>query len=301
MWIDAEDARSDFVLATAAFLLGDLVRDLVERLPLYPQGGLVGSTLDVAWLFVVTGLVPLLLARYRRHGLHAFGLAQGPWWSPAWVAVLPVAGAGMLEAWTRGQDLPDALLGVFADLPTDPTGLLLRLGTTTALAAGTVLLVGFLTVRSRDGFRGTPIPLLAGLRTFGMGAAGAALLLGLLNAVRPMFSLLGTLWAVGALAALILAVDRVVEPGQTTTRATLLAPAIVVGVHKLFGFGGLIGNVDLLSSLYLAALAGGTTIALSALIETGRHGRTAAVLAVVGIVYVSPVTPLLSILPVTSP
>lgn len=270
MWMSSEDARSDFILAAAAFLLGGLVRDFVARLPGYPDGTL-GLVLAVLWVFALTGLVPVLLARYRAHGLGAFGLAGGATGMGAGVIVaLPIVAVGFLDRWTNGIAPLQSALGDLSVLlePGNVTELLLTVGFIVATFFGLVLLYTFLTVRARDGFARNVLPLVEALRTFGMGAVGAATILGLLNAIRPGFRPAGVLWTVGGLAIAVLLTDRLVVGGMETTRATILAPMAIAAAAQLFAFGGVFGNQDLLLSLYLASLAAGVAAIIAALVET---------------------------------
>ncbi|MBW3664535.1 MAG: hypothetical protein KY469_15650 [Actinobacteria bacterium] len=268
--MSSEDARSDFVLAAAVFLLGGLVSEFVARLPGYPDGTLA-LALAIGWVFALSGLVPLLLARYRAHGIGAFGLSGDRSGVSFGVLIaLPVAVVGILTRWTNGTSLTDAALGDLivvldpADLPT----LVLGIGFIVASFLGMLLLYPFLTVRARDGFARNVLPLVEALRTFGMGAAAASLVFGLLNAIRPGYRPGGVLWTVGGLAVAVLLTDRAVVGGMETTRATIVAPMIIAAAAQFLAFGGIFGNRDLLQSLYQASLAAGTAVIIATLIET---------------------------------
>lgn len=281
MWMSSEDARSDFVLAAAVFLLGGLVSEFVARLPGYPDGTLA-ALLGICWVFALTGLVPLLLARYRGHGLGAFGLlGDRSGVSFGLLIAVPIVAVGVLVGWTRGLSFSDAALGEFVVVrqPADLTSSLVTIGLVVAVSLGMLLLYPFLTVRARDGFARNVLSLVEALRTFGMGAAAASLVFGLLNAIRPEYRAGGVLWTVGGLAVAVLLTDRAVVGGMETTRATIVAPMIIAAAAQFLAFGGIFGNRDLLQSLYQASLAAGTAVIIATLIET--RARAWAVVPVV--------------------
>jgi hypothetical protein len=281
MWMSSEDARSDFVLAAAVFLLGGLVSEFIARLPGYPEGRLA-LALAIGWVFALSGLVPLLLARYRGHGLGAFGLSGDRSGVPFGVIIaLPIVAVGVLTRWTNGVALPDAALGSL-DVVLDPGDLgtlLLAIGFIVAPFLGMLLLYPFLTVRARDGFARNVLSLVEALRTFGMGAVAASLVFGMLNAIRPEYRPGGVLWTVLGLAIAVLLTDRAVVGGMETTRATILAPMTIAAAAQFLAFGGIFGNRDLLQSLYEASLAAGAAVIIATLVET--RARAWAVVPVV--------------------
>lgn len=292
MFMNADDARSDFVLAAATTLFGGVVASLIVALPVYPRQGVLAEVLGLAWLFVLTGLVPFLLVRYRDMGLDGFGLdPDRGGLAPGFLLALPVVLLGVARTVglgeSRGIDgildgpavpLTRALLGrlsggAFGDPTVGPepsaadamVDFVFRSASVVLLWVGIVLLFTFLTTRARDGFRRTELPLVEGLRTFGMAAAGLALLFGLLSAVRPGVTLVTSLLNVGALVALVLLSDRYVTKRMSTSRATLLAPAVVALLVHVVGGG------DLLFNLYAGVMAAGAAIVLAALVETRTH------------------------------
>jgi hypothetical protein len=276
MWITAEDARSDFVLAAAAALIGPFIQSFVADLPGYPRG-LVGTLLGIAWLFAMTGLVPLLLAGYRNHGLAAFGLDQPrDALRTGLVVAAPLAVAGWLAFWLNGATPIQALQGLLPFLSSGQ-GLVVDVLALVVVAAGSLLLYTFLTVRAREAFQQTGLGLVEALRTFGMGAIGVATVLGLLLAISGNVTSL--MLRVAGAAGLVLVTDRYVQPEDTTTRATMLAPAVTVLVFWVFRSGGLFRG-NLLDGLYAGSIAAAIAIAVSSLIETRRHAwATAPVLA----------------------
>lgn len=268
MWISAEDARSDFVLAAAAALIGPFIQAFVADLPGYP-GGLVGTLLSIAWLFAMTGLVPVLLAGYRSHGLSAFGLDQPQEAIRTGLLVaLPLAVTGWLAFWLRGASAIDALQGLLPFL-SGGQGLIVDVLAFAVVATGSLLLYTFLTVRARDAFQPNEVAQLEALRTFGLAAVGVAALLGLLLWVAGnQFTTL--MLRVAGVAGLVLVTDRYVEPGRQTTRATVLAPAITVLVFWVFRSGGLFRG-NLLDGLYAGSVAAAIAITVAILVETRRY------------------------------
>ncbi len=266
MWANPEEARSDFILAAAAALLGPLLLRLLAPLGLgaLQRQGAVGGALFVLVAFAFTGLVPLLLARYRRGGSAAFGLdAPRRALSAGLLAAVPLFAVGMLEWWAVTRSVPRALAGVFAQVIDDPLGLgFLALGVL-ALFVGSVLLFTFLTVKARDGFARTELTQLQLLRTFGLAAAGAAAVVGLLLLPTGHVALGAAFLDPLALAAVVLLADRFVQPRVTTSRATILGPAVVALLLQLELFGG-----AFLASLREGLLAAGLVVVVAVLIET---------------------------------
>ncbi|HEX9888657.1 MAG TPA: hypothetical protein VGA69_04220 [Nitriliruptorales bacterium] len=267
MWITAEDARSDFVLAAAAALLGPILQGFVSGLPFYPRG-LIGTMLGIAWLFAMTGLVPVLLAGYRDHGLSAFGLDQPQEGLGTGVIVaLPLVVAGWLAFWLNGVSVIDALLGLLPFL-SGGQGLVVDLLAFAVVTIGSVLLYTFLTVRARHAFKATHLTQVEALRTFGMGAVAVAAVLGLLLSISGNATSL--LLRVAGVAGLVLVADRYVQPADSTTRSTVLAPAITVLVFWVFRSGGLFRG-SLLDGLYAGSLAAAIAVTVAILVETRRH------------------------------
>ncbi len=268
MWVDPAEARSDFVLAAAVALFGPLVISLLIRVLPWAFRDPSGLYLRAGLLFAFTGLVPLLLARYREQGREAFGL-EGPkdGLLAGLLLAIPVVVLGVVSIrLDRSARLTRALAGVFGAAFGNPVTVLGVVANVLALFAGALLLYMFLTVKARDGFAHTPITQLEALRTYGMAAAAAAGALGLLVALQVRATPWRPLLSALALAALVLVADRLVTPGATTTRATVLAPAAVallVGVELL--------GRNLLPTLYQGVLAAGFVVVVAVLVETRRY------------------------------
>lgn len=283
MWLNPEEARSDFILAASALVFGTLVVQFLVRLPFYPTGSF-SLWLTPIWV-VLLMIVPVrFLGSYRDQGTEAWGLVgDRPGLGDGLLLAAPLVAAGYVRGFSGGNVL-GALLGrlrgfaatgagmVQVDLPTLVLGILV-LG---AAGVGVMLLFGMLVVRARDGFRTVDMPLLEALRTYGLGAVAIGTVLGLL------LSLAGAgapTWAVlldgGAMVAVILLTDRLVANGDRTSRATILGPAIVAIVAFIFSMGGGLFSENLALSLYRGAMAGAVAIVLAVLLETRRSAWAA--------------------------
>lgn len=278
MWTNPEEARSDFVLAAAVALFGPLLLILLRSLlPSVLEQGVVWAVVSIAALFAFTGLVPLLLARYRGEGMAAFGLdAPRAAIARGLLLAIPAALVGVMVLWSQpiptvaGQAVRGqlaALLGALGFLVSGggPIEALLSVLALATAIVGNVLLYTFLTVKARDGFGRTDITMLEALRTYGALAAAGGLVIGLLLAAIQGGVLRVTLEAL-ALFSLVLIADRMVVPGHATTRAAVLAPAIVALLAGVELFGG-----HLLTSLRSGLLGAGVIIVVAVLVETRRH------------------------------
>jgi hypothetical protein len=269
--IGPDEARSDVILAAAAAVLGTFLIGLVTQLPLYPRTGILGALVAVFWVFALTGLVPLLLARYRGDGLRAFGLqAPREVWRRGLVLVVPVAVMGVLQALLVAGDPMAAALGrigraLRSPVAAAPVYSALEL---VALVVGGLMLTTFLAVRGREGFRPVDMSLTQVLRTFGMGCAGVALIGGLLRSLGPEVRVGGVLLEVAALVVVILLADRLVPLGPTVPRGAILAPLVVIAVAHLFALGGglLFGNP--LIGLHAGGLGAGTAVVVAVLVSS---------------------------------
>ena len=282
VFIDADDAKTDVILAAAVAIIGPTVLAFVARLPLVPRTGVLGAVIEVVWLGLVTMLVPLWLARYRGDGAAAFGFREAT--GPIAVAgqpstlraglllAVPAAAAGAVTLWALGAGPATIVLGRLGPAianGADVTSLVLAALVLGVLVVGTLVLVGFLGVRSRDGFPRSPDTSLTELvRTFGLGAVAVALLTGLVR-LATGGSLIVLVLNLLALIAVLLLTDRLVPGGIVVARTTVVAPLIVIVVLHTFSAGGLLGG-GLLLGLHRGALAAGVVIAITALSATRR-------------------------------
>ncbi len=282
MFIEADDAKTDVILAAAVAVIGPSLVGFVSRLPLLPRTGVLALLIDLLWLAAVTLLVPVLLARYRGDGAAAFGFRSAgghlgvagssqPTTSAA-LLVLPVAVAGATTVLLAGGGPLGAALGSLGSSLARgaDVGLVgvvaLRV---VVLTVGAVVLIGFLSVRSRDGFPRSPDTSLTELvRTFGLGASAVALVTGLVRVATgaPVLVLVLNLLA---MVAVLLLVDRLVPTGVSVPRTTVVAPLLLVVLIQTFAAGGLLGG-GLLLGVHRGALAAGVTIAIAATAATRR-------------------------------
>jgi hypothetical protein len=285
VYVSQEDSRSDVILAGAAALFGGLAVGILAQLPIYPRRGVLALLLDVAWVFVLTGLVPLLLAKHRGDRIAAFGLdAPRAAWNAGLVLALPIVVMGVLRQLVLAGSPLGALLGRIGNVASPAMGVgalgvggLVQVGLFVTTSLGALLLIAFLTVRGRTAFRSSEVSLTELLRTFGMGAAGVALVLGALRSLGTA-RLLPVLLHVVTLAVLVLLADRQVPVGPATPRAAILTPVVFVVVSHVFATGGLFRG-NLLTGFYTGALAAGTATVIAVLIES--RARAWAILPVI--------------------
>lgn len=288
MWISPEDARSDFILAAAALVFGTMVVQFLQSLFFYPSG-FIAAWLVPVWI-VLTMIVPArFLAGHREQGREAWGLVgDRTGIGDGILLVLPLLAAGYVRGFSGGN-VVGALFGrvlSFGDgspalVSLDIVTVVFRTTVLVAAGIGTMLLFGLLVVRARDGFRGTDMSVLEALRTYGLGAVGIGTLLGLLLSAAGGRTWWVVLFDGAAMAVVILLTDRMVDSGDRTTRATILAPAIVAVVAFVFLLGGGIFSPNLAESLYRGAMAGSVAIVLAVLLETRRAAWAAVPLVAV--------------------
>jgi hypothetical protein len=284
VYLAPDDAKSDVFLVAAVLAFGGAARGFVSSLPLYPQRGLAALLLDLAWIVALTGLVPVLLARYRGDGLAAFGLGTDRGGlGPGLVLAAPAAALGLLLA-VVVQRVPAAIwLGQVGTTPQGDTvgglDLLVRLLQVVLLSVGTLLVVSFLAVRGREGFPRSPTTsLTALLRTIGMVAAGLGLVLGLARAVgssAPGLSAGAAAASALAGALVVVLADRLVPHGIEVPRTAVVAPVVVVLVASVLSAGGLLGG-GLFAGVSSGALGVTTVVAVAALAQTRRGAWAAA-------------------------
>lgn len=286
MWTDPEEARSDFILAAAVTLFGPLILRLLQEVIPGVFVGTFGNLLSLGLFFAYTGLVPLLLARYRDEGIEAFGLDTGrEGIGPGVLIALPIVALAIVLQLALSGNVLDSILGTLAGVLVGPINALLTLLRAVVVSAAVVLLYTFLTTKARHGFARNEVPQLEMLRTFGMAAAAGGFLVGLLLLVRGG-SFLRVALDAGTLAVVVLAADRFVDAAGRTTRATILAPAIVALIVKVELFSG-----SFLLSLRGALLGAGLAIVAAVLIETRRYAWAAIPVLVATVLWPTPLIP----------
>ncbi len=265
MNIDTDEARTDVILAAATAVFGGSVRVIVGQLPGYPRQGMAALVVDLAWILVLTALVPVLLARHRGDGAAAFALtAPRRGLSFGFILAVPVVAAQLLLGALIGVAPGRWLAARFGGVMLAPSGApaLAAAGRLVVLTVGALLLVTFLSRRGQQGFtRSSPVPLLQMVRTVGIGAAAVALVAGMLRSLTGPAPL-PVLLNVTALVAVLLVVDRRVPATARVQRAAVLAPVIVVALLHVFATGGLFRG-DLVTALYAGALGAGIAVAVT--------------------------------------
>jgi hypothetical protein len=253
-----DEARSDVALAIAALVFGPLLLGGLRG-----GTGVVGVLTDLAVVLALTALVPLLLIRSRTRsgGRSVLGVLalDGP---PGGLAAglplaVPAAIAGTVAMLTAGTTPGAALLGRLSGAP-------LQVLQVAALTVGSAVLVVFLVVRGAEAFPRSPEWALRRLlRTVGMGAAGLALVAGLVRVplgANPIRIIVNAL----ALAAIVLIADRMIGPRRAVPRIALLLPAGLALYLHLTAFGLSVG-------LQAGALAAGATVVIGA-VALGPRG-----------------------------
>lgn len=299
--MNSEDARSDFVLAAAGAVLLPFLASLVASIPGHPDAGsLPGRLLVVLWTGVSLAFVPIVIGRYREQGLRAYGLHGSRDVLPrAAMVAVPLVVLGYLRAAAvvgPGPGLAGRLAIPFAGNPAvdggsgGPLDVLVRALYLAVLVAGSLVLVGFLVDRARDAFRSPEMPVVEALRTFGMAAAAASVVFGLLAVVGRDVPIALALGASVALVLVVLLADRFVFTGMTTTRAGILAPAIATAVFHLLSTGRVFGG-DLVLGLWWGSLGFGLVVAAACLARTGATSLAFAVPIAAALLYPTCISP----------
>jgi hypothetical protein len=270
MYLSSDEARSDVILAGAATVFGGVLVSIALSAPGVPTTGVSGRLVTTAAWFVLSGLTPLLLARYRDDVPGAFGIRPGTRAAgPALALAAPVAVLGVV----RGLLVDGSPLVAVAGRPgralleaAGAASVVVEVIAVLVLTVGSLMLVGFLVVRGRDAFRSDDRPSAQLLRMIGAGAAATALLLGGLRALTGGASSLDLLLNVVALVAVLLVADRLVPSGAVVSRPAVLAPVVVVVLAHVLSAGGIFGG-GLLLGLSGGAFAAGTTLAIAVVSE----------------------------------
>ncbi len=275
-----DEARSDVALSVAALVFGPLLLGGLRG-----GSGTIGVLLDVAVVLALTALVPLLLIRSRAAAsvggtpagvLGLGGPPQGA--AGGLVLAMPVALAGTVAMLTAGADLGAALLGRLSGAP-------LQALQVVGLSAGSAVFVLFLVRRGAEAFPRSPEWALRRLlRTLGMGAAGLALVAGLLRVPLGANPTRVVVNAV-ALAAVVLLADRLLGARAAVPRLALMLPAGLVLYLHLTAFGFSVG-------LQAGALAAGTITVMGALALSTRGAWPVLPLAVAVHLWPTCLTPL---------
>lgn len=282
MFVSSDEARSDVILAGAATVFGGVLVGVVLGVPGVPSDGLGGRIVGVVVWFVLSGLTPLLLARYRGDVPDAFGWRRGVPSAAGAAAALaaPVVVLGVVRGLLVDGAPAAALLGrpgraLLGSVGAGPAGgvavaVVEAIGVA-VLAVGSLLLLGFLVERGRDAFRTDERTAVELVRMLGAGTVGVALLFGGIRGVTGGADLVTVLLNVLALGAVLVVADRIVPAGTVVSRPAVLAPVVVVVAAHLLGAGGIFRG-DLLVGLSNGAFAAGTALAIA--VVAGHRGTT---------------------------
>ncbi|MEX0835624.1 MAG: hypothetical protein WD010_06005, partial [Nitriliruptor sp.] len=260
MFLSSEEARSDVILTGAATVFGGILLSVLLSAPGVPRSGIGAEIILLLGWFALSGLTPLLLARYRDDVPGGFGIAAGHGFDVAAAAALaaPVVVLGVVRGLLVDGTLAAAVLGrpgralfgspVVGPTDSDVSGAIFALLGIAVLTVGALLLVGFLFVRGRDAFRADERSSTELLRTFGAGAVAAALVLGGLRALTGGGGFTTLVLNVVTLATLVLVADRLVPAGATVARSAVLTPVVLLLVAHVLAAGGIFRG-DLLLGL----------------------------------------------------
>lgn len=273
MYVTPDEARSDLFLSGAVYLFGPLFLQVL--LGVVPVAGVpgVGVTLAVLLPLVVTLVVPILLARYRRESLGDYGVGA-PGGAPALTAGLlaaaPIAVAAAAGGVVAGD--PAASLPLLAATRGAPLPVFAQLARWLGLAG----LAVYVTVKARDAFAARPQYLRPAMLEIGRVVAVVAAVAAVLLAVAAG-SPAPLLLPVGVAGAFLVTLRRV-NPLTLTSRSTLLTPTVLLALGP---FTLSFDAVAFVESVWVAALSAGVGLVVGALQEARRSPLGAVGLAVV--------------------
>ncbi len=243
MYLSADDARSDFFLAAAAYVIGpSLLALLLNALPGLLRSGALGTLLTIASVFLTTAAMPLFLLRYREESFASLrtggsgSLLEGA--ALTAVFAVPLALAGLLES---GMPLGPQVLS-----PQFVVFVVVRWLSLAVLAV-------FLYRRAEYAFRPISESQQTLVHQAGLACsitAGVSTLL-LLLADRPFASLVP---AAGLIGWFFLAERRLPQHGMGE-RWWVWAPVITLALGPLEIFGLLFGGADFIASAQQASVA----------------------------------------------
>ncbi len=267
MWMTRGAALSDVVLAPAGVVMGAGLVGIMQGVPGWP-GGDVGQVVALVIAILAVVVWPTWLARQRGDTRATGGNLEAGDLSLALVLGLPTIAAGVVAQLVQGLPLNRAIYGQLSQLPVSAFGLV-RMVLVLVMALGCFLVMVLVARRAPTAFDGLGMSVTAGMRTYGLGLAGAATILQLLYAIgtnRP--AVIGLLIG-AALAATVLLVDRQVPAGLTASRGAIIATAVVAFALWMLQ-GGLLFGGPLLPRLALGATAATLAMCMGTLVLTGR-------------------------------
>ncbi len=263
MYLSADDARSDFFLAAAVYVIGPtLLQLLIRALPALFGNIVVGTVVSVAFPFLTIAAMPIFLLRYREESLAPLRTGDGVALGLGLGLGAVFAGSMLLASLPNGADVAFTaqLLGLSASL-----SIIVRWASTAVLAV-------FLYTRAEYAFRPFSEAQQSLVRRAGIvcvATVGVTSLL-LLLAGRPLVSVLPA----AGLAGMFLLAERQMPQQGLGERWWVWAPVITLALGPLEILGFLSGGAGFLISAQQAAVV--ATFGLVAVMAL--HGRRGAAL-----------------------
>jgi len=273
VYTDPEEARSDLFLAGAVYLFGPLLLSFVA--PLLGRVPVVGLVFVVVSPLLTTVLVPVLMIRYRKEPWAAYGaISDSNGVRLGLLAGLPIAAAAVLGVVVRAAlGGPDAarsvVVGAAVLAPSSVTAV--ELFANISQWAGLIGLALYATVKARDAFRADLLSVRDGVVLLGRWlaiAAGASTVL-LVVAVSFGVAAVGLVVVPLGVAAGVYLLFRGLRR-TTTTRATLLAPVVLLALGPFQLFALLTDATGFLFGVWGAAILGAVGLIVAVLLETRR-------------------------------
>lgn len=268
MWMTRGAALSDVVLASAGVVIGGGLLSIMRLVPGWP-GGDLGQAVGLVVAILAVLVWPVWLARQRGDRGAAGSELVVPDLPLALVLALPTVLAGVATQLIQGLPLGRAAFGQLALLPFSAFGLV-RVVLVLVMAVGCFLVMALVARRAPTAFDGLQMSVTAGLRTYGLGLAGAATILQMLYAIGSDRSAVIGLVIGLALGATVLLVDHQVPTGLTASRGAIVATGVVAAVLWLLQGGLFLFGGSLLPRLALGATAGTLALCMGILVLAGR-------------------------------
>jgi hypothetical protein len=221
---------------------------------------------------LTTALVPVLLMRYRKERSADYGVGgqRGSGLRTGVLLGLPVVVGAVLGAAARGGVLPSTVPALVLD-GSQWVGFVANITTW----VGLTILAIYATVKARDAFR-------ADIRTLPDGVTEIARILGIVGAISTALLIVGAatnalqldpftvvLVPLGAAASVLLLLRRFL-PNSTTTRATLLTPAVLLALRPFNPFALFFSAGNFVLSIWSAALLATIGLLMAATFEPRR-------------------------------
>ncbi len=260
-------ALSDVVLAPAGVVIGAGLIGIMQLVPGWP-GGDIGQVVALVIAILAVVVWPTWLARQRGETRATGGNLVVGDLPLALVLALPTVAAGIVVQLLQGLPLNRAIYGLLSQLPLSAFGVV-RLVILLVMALGGFLILVLVARRAPTAFDGLEISVTAGMRTYGLGLAGAAAILQVLYAIGTRRPALIGLVIGAALAATVLLTDRHVPAGLAASRGAIITTAVVAFVLWMLQ-GGLLFGGPLLPRLALGATASTLALCMGAMVLAGR-------------------------------